>query len=124
MKRNFPSSIATIAAALSISVIYSNQLCAAEAEVKHGEDPVTGLKSWLWDNHGFFLELKQRLPDQTRAYFESRGFDKASTEIAANSCVFQTMLKNTSSDSSDHLTADLNEWQVVSGNTKQAMLLR
>ncbi len=124
MKRNFPSSKATIVAAFSISVIYSTQLCAAEAVVKHGEDPVTGLKSWLWDNDGFFLELKQRLPDQTRAYFESRGFDKASTEIAANSCVFQTMLKNTSSDSSDHLTADLNEWQVVSGNTKQAMLLR
>lgn len=124
MNRNHECSISAILAALSISVLFSNQSIAGEPVIKYGEDPVTGLKSWLWDNDGFFLELKQRLPDQTRAYFESRGFDQGSTEIAATSCLFQTMMKNSSSGSSVRLTADLNEWQVVSGNTKQPMLLR
>ena len=124
MKRNRPRSISVIVAALSISVLTSHQLFAGESVIKYGEDPATGLKSWLWDNDGFYLELKQRLPDQTRAYFESRGFDQASTEIAGTSCVFQTMMKNSSSDSSLRLTADLTEWRVVSGNTKQSMLLR
>ena len=104
-----------------LAATYSN---ASQPLVKQGEDPATGLKFWLWDNDGFYLELTQRLPDQTRAYFESRGFDRASTEIAGTSCVFQTMVKNSGSDPTEKLSADLNEWQVISGNIRQPMLLR
>jgi hypothetical protein len=92
--------------------------------VERGEDPATGLKYWLWDNDGFYLLLTQRLPDQTRGYFESRGFDRESTEIAGTSCVFQTMIKNSGTEPSASLSADLNEWLVVSGDIKQPMLLR
>jgi len=97
---------------------------ANEVDIKHGEDPETGLKSWLWDNGGFYLELTQRLPDQTRGYFESRGFDSSSTEIAGTSCIFQTMIKNSGTDASKVITANLNEWRVIMADIKKPMLLR
>jgi hypothetical protein len=124
MKHSHPLSSFSIKLALMLAVFCSMQSYADETIVKHGEDPTTGLKSWLWDNGGFYLELTQRLPDQTRGYFESRGFDNASTEIAGTSCIFQTMIKNSGTDSSVVITADLDEWQVISGNTIKPMLLR
>jgi hypothetical protein len=124
MEHNRPLSIFTILSIIAILVFFCIQSHADETIVKHGEDPDTGLKSWLWDNDGFYLELTQRLPDQTRGYFESRGFDLASTEIAGTSCIFQTMVKNSGTDPSKVITADLNEWQVISGNNKKPMLLR
>jgi len=114
----------SILSSFIIVVLISLQSYADEAVIKKAENPETGLKSWLWDNNGFYLELTQRLPDQTRGYFESRGFDLASTEIAGTSCIFQTMIKNSGTDPSIIITADLNEWQVVSGEMKKPMLLR
>lgn len=37
-------------------------------------DPDTGLKSWKWAHGGISLQLVQWLSDQTRAFFEARGF--------------------------------------------------
>ena len=115
-----------MAATLSsmIAVCSCIQSFADEAFIKRDEDSATGLKSWLWDNNGFYLELTQRLPDQTRGYFESRGFDLASTEIAGTSCIFQTMIKNSGADASKIITADLTEWRVISAEVKKPMLLR
>jgi len=124
MKHSRLLSTFSIKFALVLAAFCSMQSYADETIVKHGEDPTTGLKSWLWDNNGFYLELTQRLPDQTRGYFESRGFDRASTEIAGTSCIFQTMIKNSGTDPSVVITADLNEWQVISGEMKKSMLLR
>lgn len=124
MKHSHPLSNFSIKLALMLAVFCSMQSYADETIVKHGEDPTTGLKSWLWDNGSFYLELTQRLPDQTRGYFESRGFDNASTEIAGTSCIFQTMIKSSGTDPSVVITADLDEWQVISGNTIKPMLLR
>lgn len=93
-------------------------------KVERGEDPATGLKYWLWDHNGFYLRLTQRLPDQTRAYFEARGFNQASAEILATSCVFQTMVKNTGTEPGSKIDAKLSDWQVVSDGKQQAMLLR
>lgn len=93
-------------------------------EVERGEDPTTGLKYWLWDHDGFYLRLTQRLPDQTRAYFEARGFNQASAEILATSCIFQTMVKNSGREPGQIVNAKLSDWQVVSDGKRQPMLLR
>lgn len=93
-------------------------------EVERGEDPATGLKYWLWDQNGFYLRLTQRLPDQTRAYFEARGFNQASAEILATSCIFQTMVKNSGKEPGQIVNAKLSDWQVVSDGKRQPMLLR
>lgn len=122
---NFKHAVkASILSSLVSSVFFCIEPHADEAVIKHGEDPATGLKSWLFDNDGFYLKLTQRLPDQTRAYFEARGFDQASAEIAATSCFFQSMIKNTGTDSGVLINADLSEWKVVSGEASKSMLLR
>jgi len=95
-----------------------------EPVIERGEDPATGLKYWLWDNDGFLLRLTQRLPDQTRAYFEARGFDKASADTAGTSCIFQTMIKNTGTNPSEKITSDIRNWKVISGDVSKPLLHR
>ena len=131
MKRKYSLSYSVLSSIIipalllvAISVVISGQSFADEQVIEHGEDPATGLKYWLWDNNGFYLKLTQRLPDQTRAYFEARGFDQASAEITATSCIFQSMIKNTGKDSGVLINADLSEWKVVSGEGSKSMLLR
>jgi hypothetical protein len=94
------------------------------AKIERGADPVTGLKYWQWNQDGFYLRLTQRLPDQTRGYFEARGFDQESSELLAMSCLFQSMAKNTGNDSSGPLISDLSSWYVISGEKRQPLLLR
>lgn len=107
-----------------LAVIIQSYAYADESVIERGEDPVTGLKYWQWDNNGFLLRLTQRLPDQTRAYFEARGFDKASAEIAATSCIFQTMIKNTGTDPSDIVSSTISDWEVISGKSNTRLLHR
>ena len=119
--------IASVFPALALLFITASMISqspASEPVIEHGEDPVTGLKYWLWDNDGFYLRLTQRLPDQTRAYFEARGFDKESADIAGTSCIFQTMTKNSGNSPSESITADLSDWQVISGDSSKPLLHR
>ena len=116
-----PAPLLSLFVVLIICQSYAN---ADGPVVEHGEDPDTGLKYWLWNNDGFLLRLTQRLPDQTRAYFEARGFDKASTETAGTSCIFQTMIKNTGTNPSDKISADIRDWQVISGDVAKPLLHR
>jgi hypothetical protein len=109
--------VASMAVALSFLNI-------ASASTTVGAAPETGLKFWLWEDQGMLLELKQRLPDQTRGFFEARGFDQVSANKAGTACIFQTMLRNTGSADSGRVNADLSQWQVVSSNRKTPMLLR
>lgn len=116
---NIPALLLLFCTALIISSSYAD-----EPVIERGEDPATGLKYWQWDNDGFLLRLTQRLPDQTRAYFEARGFDEASAEIAATSCIFQTMIKNTGTQPSQKISATISDWQVVSGESSKKLLHR
>ena len=96
----------------------------ASASTTLGAAPDTGLKFWHWEDQGVLLELKQRLPDQTRGFFEARGFDQVSANKAGTACIFQTMLRNTGSADSGRVDIDLTQWQVSSGDSKTPMLLR
>ena len=58
-------------------------------------DKTTGLKTWQFIQSGLELQLVQRLPDQTRGFFQGRGFTKQQADEIATQCVFQTIVKNT-----------------------------
>lgn len=121
------SAILSITSALLIPALFvmtNNQSFASESLIETGENPETRLRYWLYDNNGFYLKLTQRLPDQTRAYFEARGFDQASAEIAGTSCFFQTMIKNSGTDPGVIMETELSDWEVVTGNNRKPMLLR
>lgn len=83
------------------------------AEVITGMDADAELPFWELRVAGMSLRLVQRLPDQTRAYFMGRGFSKAQAEQIAQSCIFQTIYKNTApADSPLIIAYDLNLWEV------------
>ncbi|HKJ77604.1 MAG TPA: hypothetical protein VKA64_10420 [Gammaproteobacteria bacterium] len=99
--------IAAVLAALGVAA-------SAPAEVVRETDPETGLVSWRWQGEALSLELVQRLPDQSRAFFLGRGFERDNSDAIAAACIFQTILRNEASgEGGPTLRVDLNEWRVV-----------
>lgn len=80
------------------------------AEVATGQDPDTGLRSWTWTEQGVSVQLVQRLPDQTRAFFLARGFGNQDADRIARACVFQTIFRN---DGQLPVEYDLNDWSIA-----------
>lgn len=81
----------------------------------------TGLRTWLWMHEGVSLRLVQRLPDQTRAYLQGRGFSAEVADELATSCFFGSMFRN---DGTSALDFDLSKWKVVHKNQASSMRVR
>ncbi len=76
-------------------------------------NPVTGLKTWQLSHKNLDLQLVQRLPDQTRGFFQGRGFTPQQANDIATQCVFQTIVKNTSSAKPvKAITISLRTWRI------------
>jgi hypothetical protein len=94
---------------------------AAWAEVATGIDEETGLKSWTWNVNGVSVQLVQRLPDQTRAFFMGRGFSTDAADIIGQACVFQTIFRN---DSKQAVSYDLGKWEVIHQDNRLPLQVR
>jgi len=82
----------------------------AVAEVITSEEEQTGLRSWEWKHAGVSVQLVQRLPDQTRAFFQGRGFNSTDADTIGRACVFQTIFRN---GGKQPLSYSLDNWRVV-----------
>lgn len=80
------------------------------AEVIIGQEEGTGLRTWEWRQAGVSVQLVQRSPDQTRAFFQGRGFSPNDADIIGLACVFQTIFRN---DGKQPLSYDLDAWQIT-----------
>jgi len=100
-------------------------LTPASAAVNTGTDEEARLPYWEIVERGVSIRLVQRLPDQTRGFFQARGFSEADAELIAQSCVFQTVFKNISrlSDPSP-VEYDLRDWVVHAAGRPRAMKTR
>ena len=98
----------------SIPILFS-------AEVHKSKENETGLDTWEWRKAGISIQFIQRLPDQTRAFFQARGFSSADSDRIANTCVFQIIFRN---DGEQSLTYNLNEWKVIVQNSPYPILTR
>lgn len=79
-------------------------------------DPQTGLLSWKLREGALSLELNQLLPDQTRAFFQGRGFPAASADEIARACVFQVIVSNAAgADAAPAVAIDLRRWRIDAG---------
>ncbi len=96
------------------------------ADLSKTQDMETGLIGWKLKQGSLELELVQRLPDQTRAFFLARGFPAGIADDLGKSCIFQTILRNTGIDSSTSpaLTVSLKDWRVSQGDTSRALKLK
>lgn len=100
-------------------------LAGRAASITTGMDADAGLPYWEVRDRGAVVRFVQRLPDQTRGFFQARGFAPAESDLIAASCVFQTVFRNSSIDSSPGvLEYDMREWVVRAGGRAGRMKLR
>jgi len=83
----------------------------------------SGLPGWHWQGDGASFTFNQRLPDQTRAFFQGRGFTPQQAEPLAADCVFQAIIRN-GAEAAAAMTLHLAEWRVypVSGSAQPLRL--
>jgi len=109
------------------SIVFSQSISAVsvEGKVLTGTDADAQLPFWEWQSESMTIRLVQRLPDQSRAYFMARGFDKKQAERIAQSCVFQTVYTNTAAPGSQSIIEyDLRKWKVEYNGNTQSLKLR
>jgi len=94
------------------------------AQVVHEVDESTKLETWKLIQSDLELQLVQRLPDQTRGFFQGRGFTKQQANDIATQCVLQSIVKNTASDKNNSaISVSLKEWHVkVDGQLRRIKL--
>lgn len=115
----------TLHKALGIGVALALLAGVAMAESKTGIDAEAQLPYWEIAEQNISIRLVQRLPDQTRGFFEARGFAKADAETIAQSCVFQTVFKNLSTPAQPVvIDYDLKEWRVQAGAAQRRLKTR
>ena len=122
--RTHTSEIQSLLSAALVTAILS---CAAPAHagVTTGIDAEAQLPYWEIAQGDISVRLVQRLPDQTRGFFQARGFAAADAERVAQSCVFQTIFKNVApATDKGVLDYDLKQWTVHAGGKKNKMKTR
>ncbi len=73
-----------------------------------------GLHSWTLRDGALEIQLVQRLPDQTRAFFLARGFPAEVADQIAQACVFQVIGNNiATADAPRDIRIDLRTWHVT-----------
>ncbi len=66
------------------------------SKTEHSVNPESGIESWQFRDAGVEVLLMQIGSDQARAFFLGRGFQRTDVDHYASSCVFMTLVKNTS----------------------------
>jgi hypothetical protein len=95
------------------------------AKVGTGTDEEAQLPYWELTEPGISIRLVQRLPDQTRGFFQARGFSVADSDHIAMNCVFQTVFRNTArAASAEVIDYDLREWTVHAAGKPRAPMTR
>lgn len=95
------------------------------AVVSTGTDAEAQLPYWELAEPGISLRLVQRLPDQTRGFFQARGFSVEDSDHIARNCVFQTIFRNVAPASDANVIEyDLREWVVYAGGKQRVMQTR
>jgi hypothetical protein len=86
----------------------------ATAQVRPFVDDSGILRGWAWEGaDGVSLHQVQRLPDQTRGFFQGRGFPAEAANRLATACVLQTILRN---EGGAPIEVDLADWRISVGD--------
>jgi hypothetical protein len=114
-----------LAGARCLGLLFTLPLADAAQHVTHAIDADTGLASWRLAAGNARFELIQRLPDQTRGFFEARHFPAAVADEIARSCIFQTIIRNTGAAGDGAAVAvDLGDWRVAHDGREDPLRLK
>lgn len=87
---------------------------AEAAQVTRHNETVSGLQGWRIQDAYIEIQLNPLKPEQTRAFYLGRGFSEPVAELIAQSCVYQTVIKNISGQSNaKNVSIDLSDWHLV-----------
>jgi hypothetical protein len=110
---------------LGVQLAFMMGLPVAAAEVVRSADGATGLAKWSFTAGDVEIELIQRLPDQTRGFFQARDFPAAVADEIARNCIFQTIIRNRSaSDAGRPVAIDLETWRIRHDKAEGGMKLK
>lgn len=103
-------------------VLGLSAIAADAAETKHEVNPETGVQSWELHDQGVAFTIMQITPDQARAFFLARGFDRQAVDYYASYCVFMTIVRNEAV--SESLSYNLADWRFYGkdGNARKLKL--
>jgi hypothetical protein len=100
-------------------------LPAGAGEVVRSTDGETGLAKWNFTAGDVGIELIQRLPDQTRGFFQARNFPSAVADEIAGNCIFQTIIRNNgASGSGSPVTVNLGTWRIRHDGAESGIKLK
>lgn len=95
------------------------------AKVVTGKDEQALLPYWELQTDAMKLRLVQRLPDQTRAYFSGRGFNKDDVDLISSRCFFQSIYANTDKgESVNVIDYNLRDWKIIYNGKKLPVMIR
>lgn len=108
---------------VAILLLLMPLLCTAEVVRSANEE--NGLEKWHFIEGDIEIELVQRLPDQTRALFMNHAFSKEVIEHLAQSCMFQTIIRNAGKSSTGRaVVIDLTQWRMQHAGKTGSILLK
>lgn len=110
------------ALALALTVLLSPAAGAQQAA--QFTDERTGVDGWRFEGDGIRVQLIQRLPDQTKAFFLGRGFQPEAAARLAGRCLFQTIVHNTHPRGGTEVRVDLHDWRVQTPDGPEPLLLK
>ena len=94
-------------------------------QVERFVDPETDLVGWKLSSGGLEVELIQRLPIQSRAFFEARGFPLDIAHSIGEGCVMQTIVRNAAdSETGLPINVDLSKWSIKSNGKLRPIKLK
>lgn len=125
MLQSINTSPSLLSRAIFIAVLIFYSLSLTAVEIKKFTDKETNLSAWKISEGNFELELIQRSPQQTRSFFQARGFSSKIANDIATSCVFQTIVRNTESQNDvDSVTVSLKKWLLTSKDSNKQIPIK
>ena len=86
------------------------------------EDSTIGSYRWIADApSGARFQLVQRIPDQTRSFYNVRGFPINAADVYATSCVMQTIFNNNTNNKV--VSFNLADWTITHNGVKKPLKL-
>lgn len=93
------------------------------AQVTRHNETVSGLQGWRIQDAHIEIQLNPLKPEQARAFYLGRGFSEPIAELIAQSCVYQTVIKNISADNNaKNVSIDLSDWRLVDLRGESALV--
>lgn len=107
-----------------ILLLIGSQWEPVQAKLTVSTDPETKLHGWKLVDGNMELELLQRLPDQTRAFFLARGFPTEIADKIGKACVLQTIVRHRGeAGQAQPISVKLKEWLLkYQGTTRKIKL--